>query len=129
MPHAPEPGTIDMPKLRDRLVGQLLVDHLPEVGKLVLVHIPDVMIFAGRMRLIGGILPWPYWEIAGTEGERLRRANPRTDAWCYMPEIELPNHKADPQPASDMPRSEMVDVRSASGALLDGEKFNPKVKG
>jgi hypothetical protein len=75
------------------LVGQLLLEHIPEEGKLVIVHIVDDMTFCARLRLFGHNFPWPYWEIAGTNGERLRKANPHHDWWCYCPEIELPNAK------------------------------------
>ena len=73
-----------------RLVGKRLIDHTPKVGQLVIVHVRDVMTFSARLRLIGDISQCPYWEIAGTEGERLRKCNQNTDMWCYLPDIELP---------------------------------------
>ena len=72
-----------------RLVGRLLLYVLPQEGELVLVKISDTMTFAARMRLIGSSTPFPYWEIAGTEGERLRKSD-SFDVWCYCPEINLP---------------------------------------
>lgn len=68
-----------------RTVMVRLQSRLPGVNRLVLVRVQHSMRFAARMVLIGNNMPWPYWEIAGTEGERLRKADHR-DLWCYWPD-------------------------------------------
>lgn len=83
-----------------RLVGQRLSERIPRVGRLVIVYdSKDDDIFAARCVLAGEYSTTVYWVVAGTNGGKVRRANPQHDVWCFCPEIELPNSAMDGQPS------------------------------